>query len=176
MTTVKHKHTMPSKHKKEIIIFLLVGIAASFGIRQISDETGMYVTLGIFGFLAALQMWLGIRRRSNTTLIAELNDKDWKLTVWMRREIPIWRGMLSKQNNNILLTDVESAYVKDVNSNHTLILQNKFNRGLVRIPQRIAHTPEFKAFMMAFLDSEDSKVIDKKTRKVIANFMDGIKE
>jgi hypothetical protein len=177
MTTVKHKYKLPSKHIKEYFLIIAVGgiLGVVFNyVLHWTDTNGMYTTFGFFAGLAVLQFVLGVLRRSNTALTAELEEKGWKIHVWMKKELPAWKKMLSKNSNGMSLLDIDTAHTKVINQSKTLIFRNKATNGWVHVPSRIAQTPEFRAFMTSFMDSEDSKYLEKDTRKIIINFMDEV--
>lgn len=175
MKRAKHKYSIPAKHIRELlyinIIFTGLGAAGTY---LLNWGNTFVLVMAVIGLILSMIVWIaGERRRINTTLVAEMNDSTWEITVWMRKPLPIWQSILTPMKNNVRLNEVSEVTVRDINGNPTIILKNNdSNYKACYIPQRLALVPNVKSFLESWLDSKEaSKQLKKKNRTIVEDFL-----
>jgi hypothetical protein len=175
MKRVTHKHKMPTSHKKEMLALLFITGALAMGLRHWLgwiEDRGVIIILSLGIGAAILVLLTGVNRRNTTKLIAEFNEEDWKLNVWMNKVIPAWKGKLEVFTNIISIKAIDKAYVQTINGQKTLVLRDKVTNHSIYVPERIAHTSELTEFFTNFLSSKDSKDVSKEDKTTIKEFLE----
>jgi hypothetical protein len=165
---------MPKGQQKELalilIFFLSIALLFRYGINW-TDDNGMLNIMGVGIALATAAFIAGAVRRKHTTLIADMDEKNGAIRVWMNRPIEMWKKTLTYEANGIKLENIDKAYVSVKNSNTVLNLHDKLTNATMIIPARIGQTPEVKTFFVDYFSTKEGKKVAEDIRKPILDFV-----
>lgn len=157
MSKVKVTHKFPRKSASNVeavfLFLLLVGGGTVVRFMNVGfDGVPYYIVLALGFILTFILVRTDFKRRHNSQLFAEFDTDDTKVHVWMNKGTAAWKGRLSVLGNEIDLKNVGHVSLEDINFNRTLILTEKDSNKRMYIPQRVALQPEFKDFVLNFIE------------------------
>lgn len=180
ITKATHRHKAPKSAYREVgfLIFLtlvpwpflayglpLMGVDVGF-----TPQTMIGFMVG-FGVLTFLLWFVGFNRRLASTLNAIMDSENMHIQVWMNKQLKVWNGKLSINNQLDLESPMQKVYVEKINNNRTLVFIAEGKHSGFYLPQRLAVQPEVKAFFESFLKTDAGKKIEQ--RNLIEKFING---